>query len=225
VTMLKQRGEGMTAFEIAEVRSVDDPLGQRRVQVAVGLADPKWARMAFPYASRDSGWLLLPEVGDEVVVVIVNDGPIIIGSLYAATGGLPHKATPATKMFRSRAGVEIVVDDDKKRLELRTPRGACLSLDDDARSISLADGNGNRLDMTDEGIRLHSARRLELTCDGELSITSGQDALIAAKMALAIEAINASMVGKVDVKLHGSASASLTADGQTTVKGAMVMIN
>jgi ribosomal protein L6P/L9E len=40
-----------------------------------------------------------------------------------------------------------------------------------------------------------------------------------------IEGLNAEMSGQMGAKVKGTASAELSASGQTTVKGAMVMIN
>lgn len=217
----------MAEFATAEVVGLEDPSGERRIQIRHADGEQQWARMAFPYASRNAGWSVLPEIGDEVVVALLGSEPIILGSLYSPRSRPPGEVTSSNdiKLFRSRSGVEIVIDDARKSIELKTPGNARVRLSDDAKSICLSDANGNVFEMTPDGIRLHSPKRVEIACDGELSITSTSNALIASKMAMTIDALTASLTGQMDVKVHGSASASLTADGQTTVKGAMVMIN
>ena len=58
-----------------------------------------------------------------------------------------------------------------------------------------------------------------------ISLISNTDLNISAKGNIIIEALNVTINAEVGVAVKGNAAAELSASGQTTVKGAMVMIN
>ena len=58
-----------------------------------------------------------------------------------------------------------------------------------------------------------------------ISLISNTDLNISAKGNIIIEALNVTINAEAGVAVKGNAAAELSASGQTTVKGAMVMIN
>ena len=77
---------------LGTVVNVLDPAGLNRVQVRIyntdGIADqdmPVWARVAVPFAGGKRGAFFIPDVGDEVLVVLLSGDPrfpVVVGSLW-----------------------------------------------------------------------------------------------------------------------------------------------
>jgi type VI secretion system secreted protein VgrG len=78
------------AIQIGQVTQIgDDPTGNSRVQVTIPAVSgaPVWARLSHSYASCPSGAANFPEVGDEVVIALIDGdpfNPVILGSLFSA---------------------------------------------------------------------------------------------------------------------------------------------
>jgi uncharacterized protein involved in type VI secretion and phage assembly len=92
---------GLNASYLAEVVSVRDPDALGRVQVRLlgwdGPEDqdaPVWARVAVPFAGNGRGALLIPDVGDEVLVTFVNADPrmpVVVGGLWSGSASPPEQ--------------------------------------------------------------------------------------------------------------------------------------
>ncbi len=79
--------------------------------------------------------------------------------------------------------------------------------------------------LSADGIVLTSPKDIKLTAQGQVSITATGNASITSQADVKIEGLNINSNANVGFVAKGSASAELSASGQTTVKGAMVMIN
>ena len=79
--------------------------------------------------------------------------------------------------------------------------------------------------MTESGISIESAKSLSLKAQTEISIQAGTELKLKGTSAVNIQGANIEAKADVAFTGKGSASAELSAGGQTIVKGAMVMIN
>ncbi len=219
----------------AVVKKLDgDPAKLNRVLVELPWMEGKtkelWARMSTPYATSSAGIFFLPEVGDEVVIGFVNCDPchpIILGSLHSKKVAQPleNEAKNNTKSITTREKLTISFDEEKKIITIETPAKNRIEISDDGKSITLADQNKNEVVMDSSGISLNSAKDIKLTAKGGITIDATSKVAIAAKQDVAIEGLNVKAEAKVGATVKGSATAEISASGQTTVKGAMVMIN
>ena len=99
----------------------------------VGSQDsPVWARVARPFAGDDRGAFLLPDVGDEVLVVFVQGDPrypLVVGGLWngaaSRRAGVDRRRRQRTKRIRSKNGIQITLEDHQgqETLTLKTPGG------------------------------------------------------------------------------------------------------
>jgi len=181
-----------------------------------------WARHAAPYASKGSGLLFLPEIGDEVIVGFLSGdpgAPVVLGALHGAAHPRPAAAGDRNgqKMLATRSGLALAFDDDRKVLSVVTPGGQRIDLNDAQKSLTLTDMAGNVITMGERGVTIDSKGMLELTAAGPVSITSGAD--------VSLGGANVTLEGTTGVTARGGAQAELSAGGETIVKGAMVMIN
>lgn len=226
-----------SGVQIATVKQIhEDPDGKYRVLVnlpvfsGTGQENGIWARLAFPYASSDAGFFFFPEVNDEVLVTFINNDPrnaVITGSLYS--GKNKPKETPDDKnQFKSiysKSGIKIRFDDVDKILVIETPGGNSFTMDDKDKKINIKDISGNSVLMNDSGITLDSSKDIKLTAKGNIDLTATGGLNLKATSDLKGEGVNIELAAKAGFTAKGNASAEISASGQTTVKGAMVMIN
>lgn len=226
-----------TGIQIAKVKKIhEDPDGEFRVLITLpvytgtGEEDGIWARLAFPYASADAGFFFFPEVDDEVLVTFINNDPrhaIITGSLYSSKN--KSKETPDEKnQFKSiysKSGINIRFDDEDKILTIETPEKNSFILDDKEKSITVQDQNENKMILNDSGIELKSSKDITITATGKIDLTGEQGVNIKSSADVTVGGLNIELSAEVGMTAKGNASAEISASGQTTVKGAMVMIN
>lgn len=226
---------GLQGIHAAVVKKLDgDPLQECRIQVELpwldGLNKRLWARLSTMYATNRSGYFFLPEPGDEVVVGFMNQDPchpVILGSLYGAKHTPPFKyeAENNTKAIITRENMRIVFDEEKKIITVSTPGKNTVEISDDAKQIKLTDQHKNEIVMNSSGISLSSCKDITLKAKGNITFDAGLKINGTAKHDISLEGLNIKAQAKIGVSVKGTASAELSASGQTTVKGAMVMIN
>jgi phage gp45-like len=112
-----------------------------------------------------------------------------------------------------------------KIITVTTPGNNKLVLDDKDKSILLQDQNGNSIKLSDSGIALDSAKDITLNAKGGITLDAVNAISITSKADVKASGLNISCEAQAGFTGKGSATAELSASGQTTVKGAMVMIN
>jgi len=211
-----------------------DPAGEHRIKVELPWLEGEnrqlWARLSTLYATDASGSFWLPEPGDEVLVGFVNNDPsrpVVLGSLYSGKHKPPsgYEAENNRKAFVTRGQLKIEFDEEKKILTLSTPAGNAVELNDDGKLIRLTDRNGNEITMEQNGITLSSAKDIILKAKGNIAMDAAMKLSAAAKQDATLDGLNINVQAKMGATVKGNATAELSASGQTTVKGAMVMIN
>jgi len=211
----------------------EDPDGRHRIKVQIPTINTNesiWARMTHLYATNNAGSFFLPELGDEVLVGFLNQdprNPVILGMLYNGQKAPPYTADEENtfKAFVSKNQLKIEFEDVKKILTLMTPAGNKIVMDEDQKTILIEDQNGNKLEMAESGITMESPKDINIKATGNISLEAQQGLTLKATQDLSGEGMNVTLKGQTGFKAEGSATAELKAGGQTTVKGAMVMIN
>jgi uncharacterized protein involved in type VI secretion and phage assembly len=179
-----------------------DPDNLNRVQVnfptlTVGSA---WARVASFYAGANKGAFFFPAAGDEVLIAFEQGDtsrPYVIGVLWNGQDKPPVDSAQ-TAMVR----------------QIQTASGAMLKFDDTngGTSITIIDKTGNSIviDTQANNITLSSTQDLTLSApNGTISINGGT------------VVINASE----GLTLTTDSNATLAADGELTLNGAMINLN
>lgn len=216
------------------LRAGDDPQGQQRVLVQVPSAQAGsaglWARVAQFQASQGFGSFFLPEVGDEVVLGYFNNDPghpVVLGSLYSSSRKPPYELAAGndTKAIVTRCGHRIEFNDADQRITVSTPGQRQLVLDDSDKSILVQDPSGNRVRLSRDGISIESPKDISINSSGSISLEAVNGIRVSSQADLRLSGLNVDATAQVAVTAKGGASAELSAAGQTTVKGAMVMIN
>ena len=214
----------------------EDPENQYRILVDVPMYNEGgvWARLSNFYSTSGAGAFFLPEEGDEVVLGFLNQDPrfpIILGSMYSSTINKPFETLSPSeknpkKSIVSKSGVYIEFDDENKVFTINTPAMNQAIFSDQDKSVTIKDQNGNSILMSESGIEMKSDKNItihatqNLTLKGDMGVSiesSGGD--------VSIKGMNIKNDANVEFSARGSAQAELVGGAQTTIKGAMVMIN
>jgi uncharacterized protein involved in type VI secretion and phage assembly len=152
---------------------------------------------------------------------------VVLGSLYSSKRKPPYAlaAENDTKALVTRSKCKLEINEKDKIITLTTPGNNKVVLDDKDKSILLSDQNGNTVKLSDAGIALDSPKDIKLTAKGGITLDAVNAVQITSKADVKVAGLNINCEAQVGIVAKGSASAELSAAGQTTVKGAMVMIN
>jgi uncharacterized protein involved in type VI secretion and phage assembly len=182
---------GATAF-LGTVKSVKDPENRNRVQVRIfntdGVADqdaPVWARVAVPFAGGNRGAFLIPNVGDEVVLVFLSADPrfpIVIGSLWNG-----HDTPPETLggsgeavdrwTITGKAGTRIAIVEESSSsatIKFSTPGGLTGTMTDGSGgSIEFADSSQTSVKIDSSGVTINAPTgKVQVTAASEVDVTA-----------------------------------------------------
>lgn len=225
-------------FNATVKKMYEDPDNQYRILIDIPLFDSKgegiWARLANFYSTSGAGAFFLPEAGDEVIVGFLNEDPrypIILGSLYSITKNKPFKSLipdkkNTKKAIVSKQGIFIEFDDENKVFTIETPSKNTAVFDDKSKEITIKDQNNNSIVMSSSGITIKSAKNISIEANQKLTLKGKQGVIIDSSPAdVTIKGTNIKQTASVKFSAKGSAQAELSGGAQTTIKGAMVMIN
>ena len=226
---------GIGGLHVGKVMKLDeDPDGQQRVQVSIPVlgsaAQPVWARLLQFYASSTFGAFFVPELADEVVLGFFDNDPthpVILGSLYSSNRAPPYAlaAENNTKAIVTRCKSKIEFDEEKKVITVMTPAKNKVVLSDQDQSILLLDQNNNRVELNPGGITLDSPKDIKVKANGTITLDAVGTISITSQADVKSSGLNVLCEGQVGFTGKGSATAELSASGETVVRGAMVMIN
>lgn len=144
-------------------------MGRVRVQYLWSGSDERtyWARLAAPHTGNGRGFLFVPEVGDEVLVVFVNgdpEHPVVIGGLWNGKDQAPDAVDGnSAKRIVTRSGntIQFLDDQDAETIEVFTP---------DAKTImQMSNGNSSAKQPV---VTIKSQGDIAIEADGELRLKS-----------------------------------------------------
>lgn len=214
----------------------NDPDGQYRILVNIPLFDRNaqeaWARLAGFYSGSSAGTFVLPKPGDAVVVGFLNEDPrypVILGNLYSSPAH-PPPLQPADqnplKAIVTRSGISFSFDDAQKTMTLSTPAHNTITLDDQGQQISIADQYGNSILLSAGGITLNSPQNISIQAGQSVSISGTHGiSLQSTGGDVTVEGTNIQQTANSSYSATGATAANISATGNLTLKGAMIMIN
>lgn len=233
-------GQGLVPAVVSDVK---DPKKLGRVRLTMPWLDGQyttgWARVVMLGAGSKRGALILPEVGDEVLVGFSNgdlDAGFVLGGLYNGKDALPALQADPVDGSSGEIAVRAIVGRTAHRLELAESSavdGILLTTGDDKFILKL-DKKGQLIELTSDGkIKLTAKNGVSVDAGSGPLELSGQKVTVTSKSDVGIEgsgqvsvkgSSGAAMEG-ASVKVTGQSSAELTAGGSVTVRGGLVKIN
>jgi type VI secretion system secreted protein VgrG len=219
----------------AVVKDNNDPDKLGRVRVSFfwqenNMMSP-WIRPVNQYSGTGRGFYFIPEKGDEVIVGFEGgdaERPYLIGSVYNGLNKPDAVLSDKDNSFKgivTGSKLKIEFDDKKKITTIETPAGNKVILNDDQKTIIMQDQNNNKVELGSGGITLESVKDIKITSKSKITIegTAGVD--ISSKADAKVTGLNVDLTANMGLTAKGNATAELSATGQTTLKGAIVMIN
>jgi phage baseplate assembly protein V len=138
------------------VTRVDDPDNLGRIRVSLptyGDVETDWMNVLSAAAGSNKGLMLLPDVGDHVLLLFAHEDPgegIVLGGLYGMAG-MPD------------SGVE---GSHVRRYTLLTPDGQRICLDDARHLIHVENRGGSYVDLAPDRVTVHAAADLNIEAPG-----------------------------------------------------------
>jgi Rhs element Vgr protein len=237
-------------LRIGIVTNNNDTEGMGRVKVKFPTLDKDggkdiesdWLRVVTPGGGKDRGLFLMPEVDDEVLVLVGHGDygvAYVLGGLYNGKDPTALPIADAVKngkveqrALKTRAGNQLLFDDKdgKEAIELKTAKGHMVMRFEEGTGLKITNTDtANVVIMNADGdITIESkSGNLNLKASKDIVMTSasGKISMSASAGDISADAMNVKLNASVGAEVKGTASAKLEASGQTTVKGAMVMIN
>ena len=138
-----------------------DPMQMARIQVIVldagGFTPSTWCNPCVPFAGRQSGTFVLPQIGSGVWIQFENgdpDQPVWMGGWYGSAAEVPALAlagNPASPSIVFQTGLQhtLMISDlpgPTGGFLLKTPLGAFISIND-TTGITISDGKGGMITM------------------------------------------------------------------------------
>ena len=199
-----ETGGYVKGVAIGLVTQNKDPDGLCRVKVRFpwyeNPTESYWARLAMPMAGKERGTVLIPEVGDEVLVAFEREDlrfPYILGSLWNGKDKPP-----------------LANDDGKndKRI-LKSRKKHYLLFDDGARGVvELAHEKKRKITFDDDGFVVQD----ELGNKVKVDSNSG---------AMTIEAKGQLNIKAATITIEATGTLELKASATLTIRGSLVNIN
>ncbi len=205
------RGNRWPGVAPAIVTNTDDPNNWGRIKIKFPWmaddAESFWCRLVAPGAGPETGFLSLPEVGDEVLVSFAHGDfgqPYVLGGLWNGQHDPPPEVgqaasgeKPLVRTWRSRTGHLITFfDNNENKIEIQSSDGHQIILDDQNKNIKIATNGGLKIQLNDQG------SKIEIISSGEIEIKSSSN-----------------------MKLKAGANLDLEASGNVTIKGATIQLN
>jgi phage protein D len=185
-----------------------DSLGRVRVKFPAlsGDNESEWARVIGPAAGKDRGLMMMPQVGDEVVIAFEHDDvhfPYVLGSVWHGKGK-PGKLSQQDGSFVLQSDKFMHVKS-KDAISIKSDKDLTIEVGGEIKEKASKDITVE----SDQAIKEKSGKEMTLEAGTELKIKAGTNVTIEAS-------------GNLDIKANGQLNIQSSAVVQ--IKGSQVML-
>jgi len=173
--------------QLAKVVSVQDPQSLSRVQVQLVGPDADddariWARVAVPFAGDNYGAFLIPDVDQEVLVVLIAGdarSAVVVGALWNGATGIPETIAGSSVdrwTLSGKNGTRIAIVEaasGQEKVEIETPAGVKATLTDESGGKITLEAAGNTITMDTQGVSIQAGSKVSVTA-GQVEVSAGQ---------------------------------------------------
>ena len=224
----------------AQVSDIKDPAKLGRVKLTFPWLDKDftstWARTVQLGAGKDRGTLVLPEVGDEVLVGFEHgdfEAPYVFGGLYNSKDTSPkltkepidgNSGQVTTRGFVSRKGHKLEFAEDDGIILSSGDAKFVVKIDQKNQVIEVTSGKSVTV-KAQNGVSIDAGTGpLELKGQ-KVTVKSQTDASVEAGTQLKLNGTAGVKVEGATVSVAGQGQTELSASGVVTVRGSLVKIN
>lgn len=158
---------------IGIVSQVDDPENLGRVKVSLPTynnIETDWLEVLIQGAGVQKGQLILPDVGDHVLLLFINGEPaqsVVLGGLYGEKE-LPQPVVEdgaVQRFVMQTAGKQgILLDDTESAIRIETQSGHSIQMTPE--EIGISRNNGSFVTLKDDRVKIHSETDLDIEAPG-----------------------------------------------------------
>lgn len=205
----------------------------------------EWVRLISPYAGKDYGTYVVPEIGEVVLIGFIGGSlkrPFLLASLYPSGADIVNNNfndKNYMKRITTKGGTDILINDEdgKQKITVTTKKGSLIEIDDEKECCNIKDKDGKNsiiLKYKDGEIAVTADKKIsfktgktEISMDGsggalnvkadKIQIEGTNQVSIAGKQALKLEGAQVDVKGQSTIKVQSSA--------QLVLKGSMTQIN
>ena len=173
--------------QVAKVVSVQDPQGLSRVQVQLLGPDADdtariWARVAVPFAGDNYGAFLIPDVDQEVLVLLIAGdvrSAVVVGALWNGATGVPETIGGQNVdrwTLTGKNGTRIAIVEaasGQEMVEIETPAGVKATLTDEAGGKITLEAAGNTITMDTQGVSVDASAKVSVSA-GQVEVSAGR---------------------------------------------------
>jgi uncharacterized protein involved in type VI secretion and phage assembly len=165
--------------------------------------------MSTPMAGKNMGWVIYPEVDDEVLLDFINGNvnePVILGSLFNGKDTPPFDNADGDNNIRtlvSRSGHVIEIDDT-----------------DGAEKITITDTSGGLIICMDS-----AEETITITSSGDITFNADADFIVEADNIEMSAASNATFTAGSGLEASAGSKVEIKGGGSITVEGAKIDLN
>ena len=203
------------------VTNLNDPdnLGRVKVKYAwLGDVESTWARMSAPMAGAERGWMILPEVNDEVLVAFEQGDihhPYILGALWNSKDKPPKPNNEVFKggkvnerILKSRSGHMIILDDTDGKEQI-------IIQDKTSKNKIVINSKDNTITISvDKDLSSNAKGATTIQSTGKITLKSMDDLSIECKNFEVNAQMNANVKANVGVNVQ-NAAAKIALSGPT----------
>jgi uncharacterized Zn-binding protein involved in type VI secretion len=213
----------LLGYHLGIVEDNADPDKRGRLKVRFPFWGDKvvsnWIPLLRPYASKEAGAWMLPDIGTQVICCFFNyspSKPVVIGSVYTPRAKPPLTENPDNnlKVFTTKGGSRIVLSDKdgEEQILIHSKDGKMRMLLDKNKGLSIANEEGD-ITITCRKLTLAGKDHTTITTKKKLAITCKDDKLtLKARQALALKSGKDVVLKGKKIKLKGNMG--VTADGK-----------
>ncbi len=174
---LKMQKQSLAGSYLAQVTEVNDPEGLNRIKVRILAFDGPdnqdgevWARVAAPFAGPSNGAFMIPDVGNEVLVIFVNSDsrfPVVVGSLWNGNAAAPETIGDTVDKWTitGKAGTRIAIEEPEggtPSVKITTPGGVAVEIEDAGGGKIECRSAGNTVTMDPSGVEVSSPSKVSV---------------------------------------------------------------
>ena len=166
----------------AVVTNTADPNDWGRVKVKFPWlsddAESDWARVICAGAGPEAGFFVIPDVGDEVMVIFEHGDfsrPYVVGGVWNGQHNLPEEAAganekPMVRTWHSRTGHRIAIHEDAdNKIEIVTRGGQTIILDDTGKKVTVE--SVGDVEITAQGnMKLKAQGNMDIEANGQVNV-------------------------------------------------------
>lgn len=222
------------------VTNINDPDGMSRVKVKFPWLDDTqestWASVIAPGAGNNRGFIIYPEVNDQVLVAFEHGDisrPYVLGGVWSSSDAVPVTGIQDGKVklraIKTRAGhsLEFAEDDggNKGSITLKTVGGQKIVISDTDKGIDVISAKHSiKFDDQGNAVKIVSGGTLEITASGnKLSFTQSGLELSGSGGKLAIAPAGIELAANANITVKGNANCDIQANAMLNVKSSAIL--